>query len=136
MLAACCTRYHARNKYLLRYFCHSLEHGRPSILSEVSNITSNFSLSNPKFWACKRLFSSSSDDNTPSQIPPLMNFPIIVWPSVFKSIRNFILTTFIIRPYLDLEFDISDFIKGSKRAVEVHIWQSRLGSPTVIRFRW
>lgn len=136
MLAACCTRYHTRNRYLLRYFCDTLSHGRPSLLSEASNITSNFSLSKPTFWACKRLFSSGSDDNTPSQIPPLMNFPMIVWPSVFKSIRNFILTTFIIRPYLDVEFDIGDFIKGSKRAVEVPIRRSKLGFLTVVRFRW
>ncbi|CAG9764909.1 unnamed protein product [Ceutorhynchus assimilis] len=57
---------------------------------------------------------------TPShKLPPLMEFPIIVWPSLLKSIKNLILTTLIIKPYLDEEFSLPDFIQGSKKAVEV-----------------
>lgn len=48
-----------------------------------------------------------------------MNFPQIIWPSLIKSIRNFILTTFIIKPYMDREFNLPDFVLGSKKAVEV-----------------
>lgn len=49
------------------------------------------------------------------------DFPKIVWPSFIKSIRNFILATFIIKPYLDKEFTLLDFVKGSKKAVEVSL---------------
>lgn len=68
--------------------------------------------------ACRRFF--SSDGNTSSnKLPPLMNFPQIIWPSIVKSIRNFILTTFIVKPYLDRDFNFPDFVVGSKKAVEV-----------------
>lgn len=68
--------------------------------------------------AYRRFFSSES--NPPSnKLPPLMNFPQIIWPSVIKSIRNFILTTFIVKPYLDRDFNFPDFVVGSKKAVEV-----------------
>lgn len=63
-----------------------------------------------------------SEESAPpsNKLPPLMpNFPKIVWPSLIKSIRNFILATFIIKPYLDREFSLTDFVNGSKKAVEV-----------------
>ncbi|KAJ8935399.1 hypothetical protein NQ314_012817 [Rhamnusium bicolor] len=47
------------------------------------------------------------------------NFPKVVWPSLIKSFRNFILATFVIKPYFDREFNLPDFIAGSKKAVEV-----------------
>lgn len=63
---------------------------------------------------------SSSESGPPSnKLPPLMEFPKITWPSVIKSIRNFILATFIIRPYFDRDFNLPDFVIGSKKAVEV-----------------
>ncbi|XP_030753883.1 m-AAA protease-interacting protein 1, mitochondrial [Sitophilus oryzae] len=54
-----------------------------------------------------------------NKLPPLMNISHIVWPSIFKSFRNLLLTTFIIKPYFDPEFKINDFVNGSKKAVEV-----------------
>lgn len=57
-------------------------------------------------------------------LPPLMDFPELVWPSVFKSVRNWILSTLIIAPYFDREFSLYDFVVGSKRAVEVIITNS------------
>lgn len=62
----------------------------------------------------------SEDSGPPSnKLPSLMpDFPKIVWPSLIKSIRNFILATFIIKPYLDKEFTLPSFIIGSKKAVE------------------
>ncbi|GLV40614.1 uncharacterized protein CBL_04416 [Carabus blaptoides fortunei] len=48
-----------------------------------------------------------------------MEFPEIVWPSIIKSLRNFILTTFIIKPYFDRDFNLPEFVAGSKKAVEV-----------------
>lgn len=53
------------------------------------------------------------------RLPPLMKFPEIVWPSLWKSLRNFILTNFIIKPYFDREFNLPEFISGTKKAVEV-----------------
>ncbi|CAG9830150.1 unnamed protein product [Diabrotica balteata] len=63
----------------------------------------------------------SDDPSSPSnKLPPLLpDSPIFVWPSLFKTIRNFILATFIIKPYLDQEFNLPDFVSASKKAVEV-----------------
>lgn len=56
-----------------------------------------------------------------NKLPQLMpDFPKIIWPSLIKSIRNFILATFIIKPYLDREFTLPDFVMGSKKAVEAN----------------
>lgn len=60
-----------------------------------------------------------SSGNSMEKLPPLMDFPEIMWPSLIKSIRNFILSTFIIKPYFDNEFNLPDFIKGTKQALEV-----------------
>lgn len=68
--------------------------------------------------ACRRFLSSESGPPS-NKLPPLMHFPQIIWPSIIKSIRNFILTTFIIKPYMDREFSLPDFVTGSKKAVEV-----------------
>lgn len=117
MLASCIFRYHNQSRLMLKCF----KCGSGKLLPALSHVTSNFSSfnkvqNNGKFLLCKR---SYSDEKSPSEIPQLMNFPMIIWPSIFKSIRNFILTTFIIRPYMDVDFDIAEFIKGSKRAVQV-----------------
>lgn len=52
-------------------------------------------------------------------LPKLMDFPEVTWPSFFKSIRNWILSQFIIMRYFDNEFSLPDFVIGSKKAVEV-----------------
>ncbi|XP_052895291.1 m-AAA protease-interacting protein 1, mitochondrial [Anopheles moucheti] len=49
----------------------------------------------------------------------LMDFPQLVWPSVIKTIRNWIMVHFIIRPYFDREFALPDFIQGAKQALQV-----------------
>lgn len=68
----------------------------------------------------RRCYCEESGPPAPShKLPPLMEFPMAVWPSVLKSLKNIILTTFIIKPYLDPEFSLADFIVGSKRAVQV-----------------
>ncbi|XP_060532591.1 m-AAA protease-interacting protein 1, mitochondrial [Cylas formicarius] len=70
---------------------------------------------------CKRLY---SEDNRPTnasakKLPPLMDFPQLTWPSFLKTVKNFLLVTFIIRPYFDAEFSLPDFNVGSKKAVAV-----------------
>lgn len=72
------------------------------------------------YFPQKRWFSEEKSGPPSNKLPQLMpDFPKIVWPALFKSIRNFILATFIIKPYLDREFNLPDFVAGSKKAVEV-----------------
>lgn len=53
------------------------------------------------------------------KLPQLMDFPPIVWPSFIKFIKNWMFSNFIIRPYFDQEFRLSEFIEASKHAVQV-----------------
>lgn len=71
-----------------------------------------------------RLFCTSDNErpmpsNRGRSLPALMNFPEIVWPSIFKTIKNFIFVNLIIRPYFDKDFALQDFIDGSKQALNV-----------------
>uniref|UniRef100_A0A1B6HW95 Uncharacterized protein n=1 Tax=Homalodisca liturata TaxID=320908 RepID=A0A1B6HW95_9HEMI len=56
--------------------------------------------------------------NKEQDLPKIMNLPQVVWPSVFKTVRNWILSNFIIMRYFDHEFNLPDFVAGSKQAVE------------------
>ncbi|XP_058122321.1 m-AAA protease-interacting protein 1, mitochondrial [Anopheles coustani] len=51
--------------------------------------------------------------------PMLMDFPQLVWPSVIKTVRNWIMVHFIIRPYFDREFSLPDFVQGAKQALQI-----------------
>ena len=51
-------------------------------------------------------------------IPSLMDFPVPVRPKFSHTIRNFIFSQFIIRPYYDQEFRPADFLDGAKSAVD------------------
>ncbi|XP_059620383.1 m-AAA protease-interacting protein 1, mitochondrial [Phlebotomus argentipes] len=71
---------------------------------------------------------SSDDSSQPSpspsppkkrSLPPLMDFPELVWPTVFKSMKNWIMVNFIIRPYFDRDFSMPDFVQGAKHALHV-----------------
>lgn len=68
---------------------------------------------------CRDYSSSSHEPRIPKLLPEMMAFPNITWPSVFKSIKNWILVHFIIRPYFDREFTIPDFVAGTKHALQV-----------------
>ncbi|XP_045460938.1 m-AAA protease-interacting protein 1, mitochondrial isoform X2 [Harmonia axyridis] len=48
-----------------------------------------------------------------------MNFPRVMWPSIPKALKNTILSYFIIKPYMDLDFDLGEVVLGSKKAVDV-----------------
>lgn len=54
-------------------------------------------------------------------LPTVMEFPNIIWPSVLKTIKNWVMINFIIKPYFDKEFDMSDFVGGTKHALEVSV---------------
>lgn len=80
-------------------------------------------LNHPVCKSCNvQFFSSQSDkgNNSNSELtfPKFSNLPEIVWPSFFKSIKNVITTYFIIKPYFDVEFDLNDFERGSRKALE------------------
>ncbi|CAH2058128.1 unnamed protein product, partial [Iphiclides podalirius] len=53
------------------------------------------------------------------KLPQLMEFPPVIWPSLIKYIKNWMFANFIIRPYFDQDFSLSDFIEASKHAVQV-----------------
>lgn len=61
---------------------------------------------------------SRSDDGP--YLPPLMEmpFPPRTWPRFLYSIRNWFFIYFVIRPYMDKDFDIQEFNRGAKQAVE------------------
>lgn len=48
-------------------------------------------------------------------LPKLMEFPINTWPSIIKSVRNWIFANFIIMRYFDSDFNLPDFVNGSKK---------------------
>lgn len=59
-----------------------------------------------------------SDDLKPQKLK-LMDFPWIVWPSIIKTIKNWVYTGLIVRPYLDPDFSLPTFVEGAKLAAEV-----------------
>lgn len=63
--------------------------------------------------SCSHPYCTDSSGKPP--LPKLMDFPEITWPSFFKSIRNWILSQFIIVRYFDNEFSLPDFVLGSKK---------------------
>lgn len=70
-------------------------------------------------------FCSNENRNTPRKltIPEIMEFPQIIWPSLLKTLKNFILVHFIIRPYLDKEFNLPDFKYSANMAFHVFFYQ-------------
>ncbi|CAG9862035.1 unnamed protein product [Phyllotreta striolata] len=72
------------------------------------------------FFAHSTRCYSDSPPPQDNKLPKLLpDFPIVVWPSFFYTIKNFILFNFIIKPYLDRDFNLPDFVGASKKAVEV-----------------
>lgn len=77
----------------------------------------------------RRNFSSQAPDDVPPRgrgrmLPKLMDFPEIIWPSVMKSVKNWIMVHFIIRPYFDREFSLPEFVQGAKQALQVSHYYS------------
>ncbi|KAG7155447.1 m-AAA protease-interacting protein 1-like [Homarus americanus] len=54
--------------------------------------------------------------------PQLMDFPWVIWPNLWHTIRNWIFANLIIHRYLDQEFSVSSFKAGAIQAV-VHVSQ-------------
>ncbi|KAG0729879.1 m-AAA protease-interacting protein 1, mitochondrial [Chionoecetes opilio] len=69
--------------------------------------------------------SRSTEQDTPQpqpqkSTPQLMDFPWVVWPSLWHTIRNWIFANLLIHRYLDQEFDMTSFKKGAIQAL-VHV---------------
>lgn len=58
--------------------------------------------------------------NHKPRFPNLMNFPIITWPHLIHSIRNWFLYKFIINAYFDSKFSYEEFTQGAKQAL-IHV---------------
>lgn len=63
--------------------------------------------------------SHNNSNNNIARLPELMDAPLLVWPNLRCIIKNWILVNFIIKPYLDNEFSMKEFKRGSKQALEV-----------------
>lgn len=79
-----------------------------------------------RFFSTSTKNHTNQDSQTPQRqgrtLPALMDFPEITWPSILKTIKNFIFVNLIIRPYFDRDFALQDFIDGSKQALNVRIF--------------
>lgn len=110
-LPVSCTRWKTDN-----YFC------RKSVNSVFnSNVFVVNSCQSKLCYSSLRHYSTQGSDkaNEQTRLPTLMEFPEIIWPSVIKTIRNWVLANLIIRPYFDNEFNLPDFVAGSKQALQV-----------------
>jgi len=59
-----------------------------------------------------------SDDNQQHyQLPPLTDGRPIIYPNFFKTIKGFIQMHFVIRPHIDQDFSMQEFIEGAKYAM-------------------
>ncbi|XP_063239284.1 m-AAA protease-interacting protein 1, mitochondrial [Bacillus rossius redtenbacheri] len=93
-----------------------LPNGPLSVSSQTLGAVKSYLISDStRVGSQKRWYSSDAPHSNKFQ---LMDFPPIVWPSPLKTIKNWILSRFIITPYFDREFSIAEFAEGSKQAVE------------------
>lgn len=117
---------HSLNQQLHWTIKNSIINGAPITSSATTTtLTSSNLLQNLKIPQHQRKYYCSSANNNefeskkPNRLPELMEFPKIVWPSIIKSIKNWILVNLIIRPYFDKDFNISDFSSGTRHALQV-----------------
>lgn len=66
-----------------------------------------------------RVFCSSNETNLP--LPDLTDIPIYIWPNIINTIRNFFFEKLIIKRYFDKEFNVTDFVEGSKQVSHFHL---------------
>jgi len=58
---------------------------------------------------------SESDRPKAHVLPPLMDYPITMWPSLVNTFKNWFFVYFVIKPYMDKEFDMKEFDRGAKQ---------------------
>ena len=94
-------------------FCRNVKLFRPCSQWNISSLQERI---NSHGLVKIRAFHDSNDRY--KLIPNLMDFPVPTTPRFTNTIRNFIFSNFIIKPYYDNEFDKSNFLEGAKSAVE------------------
>lgn len=94
------------------YDRHKTSLGPPTFLSDVKS----FGLHQRRFYR------GSQQNRNTKETPQLMNFPWVIWPSIWYTFRNWIFANLIIRPYLDKDFTLSSFKSGAIQAI-VHVSQ-------------
>lgn len=87
-----------------KLFCHNttVHSGNPLFLHAKSNACTNFSSDR---HYCK--------DYRP--FPQMPEFPPVVWPNVFKSLKALLYSYLIIKPQVDPNFSLKEFAKNSKK---------------------
>ncbi|RZF44172.1 hypothetical protein LSTR_LSTR003812 [Laodelphax striatellus] len=103
-----------RSNRNLTGFIHSIPHGKNSKSLYNHPDTRKFSPINALITLNNNYCTEKKE-----VLPKLMDFPEIVWPSLIKTVRNFFLANFIIRRYFDSDFNLPDFVTGSKQALIV-----------------
>ncbi|XP_014216886.1 m-AAA protease-interacting protein 1, mitochondrial [Copidosoma floridanum] len=77
----------------------------------VLPITSSF------LTRCRNYSDESESQSDYVKLPPLTDDKPLVYPSFFKSLRSFIQVFFVIKPYLDMDFVMNEFLEGAKQAL-------------------
>lgn len=112
-----------RNHSNLNVLLHSAVNNRLLIYKNISICSQRINLEKKSCYDYsykKRWYSENNSGPPSNKLPSLLpDFPVIVWPSFLKTLKNFVLFNFIIKPYLDNEFSLPDFVGASKKAVEV-----------------
>lgn len=75
-------------------------------------------LLSPNLLQC-RSYSSSTESYV--QLPALTNDPKLFWPTIFNALSCFIKCNFVIKPYMDNEFSMDEFLLGSKQVCFIQI---------------
>lgn len=102
--------------FLPNSFKHQFKSNTSRLLNTFCSAISNFTSVRPFSLSCKN---ASKDPNYPytskNEELMLMEFPQTIWPSVIYTIKNWILATLIIRPYMDRDFSLDEFSRGAKK---------------------
>lgn len=65
--------------------------------------------------SCRRHYCSSKNYRPFPNVP---EFPPVVWPNLFKSIKALLYTYLIIKPQFDSEFSLGEFAKNSRKVLD------------------
>lgn len=89
-----------------KWFSHNItvQLNRPTFLQTKPNTC--VALSTDKYY-CKNY----------SPFPNVPEFPPVVWPNVFKSIKALLFSYLIIKPQFDNQFSLQNFSKSSRKVI-------------------
>lgn len=113
--------YRCDNPVLLFMKCTRINpslYSRSTILQTFKKIKTN-TCAKFNFLNQKNYSTNSDDDERKKKPSTLMDFNPVLKPEVMLTIKNWILTKFIIQPYLDCDFTMKDFTVGSKQALSL-----------------